>query len=357
MKTMETRQLISKMRNKDLEEKKERLEYIGRTIPYGYLKVNKGLIPDKNTSHIVYLIFDLYDKGCSYTQIADYLNERGVVSPSYYKISNNYIGDTRNDENAKWQRGAVRKILINKVYNGYYKYSSKKTHKELINDDLFNRVQSRIQDRKNSSGVDFYYHNGNIFANKAYCSKCGRVMTLSPSRTKDGIVNYLRCSSCDTRGNKKVECSNKLAIRYDELKEIVSMFIEEEIYSKINLSDLENIYELDLKNEDIEIHRKYLKQERELLNNKINSLKEIQIDGRDLIAQLKNEENRKFLELYNNRLNEIDALLKEIYSFARTKSITNKELYLDKYVIDSFVEKITIDELIDFKRKINIVLK
>lgn len=357
MKTAETRKLISKMRNKDIETKKEKLEYIGRTVPYGYLKENKKLILDKKTSHVVYLIYDLYDKGCSYTQIADYLNERCIASPSYYKICDKYITQTKNDENKKWQRGAVRKILLNRVYNGYYKYSNKKTHQEIINDELFNRVQLRIQNKKNCVGVDFYYHNGNIFSNKVYCEECGRVLTISSSCNKDGITNYLRCSSCDTRGKNKVSCNNRVGIRYEELKDIVLLFIEDEVYSNIDFNDLEKIYENKLKDNEIDIHRKYLKQERDVLRQEISTLNNEVIIEKGLIAQLKQEEKDNLLKLYNNRLDEIENLLKEIYSFARTKNITNKELYLDKYVIDAFVEKITIGSLIESKRKIDIVLK
>lgn len=357
MKTVETRNLISKMRNKDIEKKKEKLEYIGRALPYGYLLKSRQLVPDNLTSHIVYLIYDLYDKGCSYTQIADYLNERMIVSPSCYKIYGKYIGITKNDENKKWQRGAIRKILINKVYNGYYKYSNIKTHLEIIDDDLFNRVQLRINNKKNYSGVDFYYHNGNIFSNKVYCEKCGRVFTLSQSHNKDGIVNYLRCSSCDTRGKNKVVCSNNSAIRYDELKDIVSLFVENEIYCNVDFDVLESIYEKQLKDKSIDIHRKYLKQERELLNKEIEKLNSEKIEGIDLIIELRKNENREMLELYGNRLSEIEGLLKEIYSFARTKNITKKELYLDKYIIDTFIDKITIGVLEGNNRKIEIVLK
>ncbi len=357
MKTAETRNLISKMRNKDIEKKKEKLEYIGRAIPYGYLKNNKKLVIDKQTSHIVHLIYDLYDKGCSYSQIADYLNERSITSPSYYKICNRYINLTENDENKRWQRGAIRKILMNKVYNGYYKYSDKKTHPEIVDDELFNKVQLRIQSKQNSSGVDFYYHNGNIFSNKVYCEECGRVFTISPSNNKDGIVNYLRCSSYDTRGKNKVDCSNKIAIKYDELANILSLFLEDEIYSNINFKILENIYETHLKNGSIEIHRKYLKQEKILIENQIKELEKEKNNGKDLIAEIKEKETKKLLYIYNNRLNEIDSLLKEIYSFARTKNITKKEFYLDKYMIESFIEKITVGSLINSKREINIILK
>ena len=357
MKTVETKMLISKMRNIDLKNKKERMEYIGKTEPYGYLKKNRKLVKNPETSHIVYLIYDLYDKGCSFTQIANYLNERGIVSPTYYKQSGNYISMITMDENKKWSRCAVRKIILNKVYNGYYKYSEIKTHEEIINDELFKRVQERIKNKQNCSGNDFYYHNGNIFSNKVYCAECGRVFTLSYSRNKENRVYYLKCSCEDTRRERKINCVNKDAIRYEELKDILSFFIENEIYNKVDLEIANKVYEKELKQDDVDIQRFYLKQEKNILINKIENIQNNDIIETDLIGKLKKEEQRQLLQLYNNRLSEINSMLKEIYSFARTKSFSKKELYIDKFFIEEFVDKITIGKVDGLNRSIDIILK
>ena len=358
---MRSQSQINNIKNGVLKSKLKRMdnyEYIGSFVPYGYIKKEKKLVPDKETSHIVYLIFDLYDKGCSNTQIANYLNDRSIVSPSAYKLENEYIDISPKDNNKLWTRGSIRKIIQNKVYNGYYQYVTNgvKTHEPIINDELFNRVQDMIKNKKNTAGNDFYYHNGNIFCNKAICSCCGKPFTLENSKTKDGIIRYLRCGSYDSRRKNKVECQNKLSIRYDELKEIVNMFVEDNIFSTIDLKELQDVYFNYLKNDNIDIHRKYLKQERALLKSKIANVN-TDIKVIDVISKLKLEKNIKLLSIYNKRLSEVENILKNIYSFARTKEITNNEFYTDKFIIDNFIDKISIGIVENKNRNIEVFLK
>lgn len=354
MKTVETRIKIALGRNKDLDQKKENLQYIGRTIPYGYKKINNQLVPDKECSHIVYLIFDLYDKGYSNTKIANYLNERGITSPSEYKKIKQYISV---NQSALWDKSGIRKIISNKVYTGSYHYTNKKTHKALISEKLFMNVYNRKIEKQNYSGNDFYHHNGNEFNSKVYCKECGRVFTMESSQCKNGKEKYLRCSSYDTRREKKVNCSNRLSIRYDELKNITQMFIEQEIFSKMNMKDIENLYSFRLKEDDIANHRIYLKQERELLKNKIKDISVGNYNENNLIEKLDNIKNVKLLSLYNRRLDEIEKQLAEIRSFCRTKEIKKSEFYIDKFIIDCFVERITVDSIKGNERNILIELK
>lgn len=336
--------------------KMDNREYIGVHTPYGYKKINNSLIPDKETSHVIYLIFDLYDKGCSNTQISNYLNDRHIVSPSAFKQKSEYIQIYNQDNNKLWERGTIRKIIQNKVYNGYYKYANVKTHEAIIDDELFNRVQERIKIKQNSAGNDFYYHNGNIFSNKVCCACCGKPFTLENSKTKDGIVRYLRCGSYDTRKKRKIICDNKLAIRYEDLKDIVNMFIEDEVFSKIDIKTLTTSYSEHLKRNDISNHRKYLKQEKQLLNAKIENISKKEDYDNNLIAKIIKEEKEQLLNLYNSRLEEIERLLKEIYSFARTKEITNNDFFTDKFIVDSFIDKILIEKIENNNRKIEINL-
>ena len=49
--------------------------------------------------------------------------------------------------------------------------------------------------------------------------------------------------------------------------------------------------------------------------------------------------------------------LKNIYSFARTKEITNNEFYTDKFIIDNFIDKISIGIVENKNRNIEVFLK
>lgn len=359
MKNLQRNELISKKCNEVIENKKKELKYIGRTIPYGYKidKKNKQLIKDKNSSHVVYTIFDLYDKGYGFTTIADYLNERGIITPSRYLKEQEYISYQDQDIQLKWEKSSIRKIILNKVYNGSYKYTNIKTHDAIIDDDLWNSVQNRFLNNMSNNSHNFYDKNGNEFCGKVYCSECKMPFTVETSICKEGTVKYLRCSCYDKRGIHKYSCNNKLAIRYDELRDIVEYMCEKRIFSDIDLPLLETEFKILSKNDKIKNQRYYLKQEKNVLNELINKYTNLlnEIRENNLYNNLLKEDYIKKLNNYNIRLDEIETMLKELYSLGRIKTITNKEIYLDKFIIDNIINRIEIGTLIDNTRNINII--
>ena len=48
-------------------------------------------------------------------------------------------------------------------------------------------------------------------------------------------------------------------------------------------------------------------------------------------------------------------MLKELYSLGRINTITNKEIYLDKFIIENVIKKIEIGVLENNTRSINII--
>lgn len=360
MRTAKQKKNISDKCKESIQIKKIKKFYIGSMAPYGYIldKNNKKLLIDKNVSHIVYLIFDLYEKGYGLTYIATYLNDRGILIPSQYRKQKKYISRIINGSSYKWEKSSIRKILNNRVYNGYYNYSSEKTHSEIINDELWNKVSNRIKNQKNIVGNDFFDVNGNEFSNKVICSICGHNFTLENSRCKNGIVRYLRCSCYDKRGNKKIECSNKNAIRYDDLKDIVSFYLDNEIFSNINYNDLLDKYKEELKLTNFDEKRKYIKQEKKVLEELfLNNIKENENIDEQPIQKIKKELINKENEIIKRRINELNMYQKELYKLTRTYKIKKDYFKIDKFLIDKFIDKIYLSELMDFNRKITIILK
>lgn len=361
MRTAQMRKNISNGCQRVIKNGKEKKQYIGVRAPYGYQldKNTKKLVIDKKTAFIVYLIFDLYDKGLGLTTIAQYLNERMIAPPTIYKRTGEYILPKLSY--LKWEKGAVRQILQNKVYNGRYKYSVEDTHYKIINDQMWNRVSLRKKEKRNRGGVDHYDHNGNEFCNLVYCACCNKPFTIEKSKCKEGITSYLRCSSYDKRGNTKYHCDNKLAIKYSELRDIVGMFVKKEIFDNISIDSLQEDYFNKIKNNDdneIAIHREYLKQERNELIRLKNKYENIYFKKDDsLITQVNKENKKNMIDNINNRLIEVDNLKKQIYSFARTTAISDKEFYIDRLTLDTFVSKINIGVLENNKREILINLK
>ena len=361
MKNQQLRQLISKRCREEINKKKNKMQYIGVVAPYGYsinLEEHKLYI-DKNCSHVVFTIFDLYDKGYGFTTIADYLNERGIVTPTDYRKTGEYISSKKNNSSLKWEKSSIRKIITNKVYQGSYLYTAENTHEAIIDNNLWNSVQSRLEGKSTHSGHDFYDKNGNEFCGKVFCSVCNKPFTIENSRCKNGIVQYLRCSSYDCRGKHKCKCDNKLAIRYDELRDIVDFFIDKHLFNNVNISSLKDNF-IDLtKDNNIKIKRFYLRQEKQVLNkllNKYQTLLNDIIDDSILYNKILKEEYNDKISSINDRIKEIDTMIKELYSLGRIRIIHDNDLFLDKFIIEKFVKKIEIGILKNDSRNIEIFL-
>lgn len=360
MRSPQVRELISQRCNEAVNSKKNSYQYIGRCVPYGYKLDKKSgqLIIDQKVSNIVYTIFDLYDKGYGFTTIADYLNERGIVPSSLYKSTGEYIGSYNSKPPVKWEKSAIRKIILNKVYSGSYQYTNEKTHPAIIDEFLWSSIQVKYKNKIVNSAHDFYDKNGNEFCGKVFCALCGKPFTIETSKCKEGIVKYLRCSCYDKRGGQKCICENKLAIRYDELRDIVSFFLEQNVLENANLKCMQDEFYKIIKSDRIDIHRKYLKQEKKELTALIKKYSEIISNNKndDLYDKLLREDSINKIKSFRNRLEEVENLLKEKYALGRTKLVSNKDLHIDKFLIDKFVNKIEIGVLQNSERKIQIIL-
>lgn len=342
-------------------EKKKCGKYVGSLVSYGYIRnpQNVGYIMiDKNCSHVVYLIFDLYDKGLSHSRIADYLNERNIVNPTYYRKNGKYIDFNEAGELRKWQKSSIRKILINKIYNGKYKDSDEKTHKEIIDDELWKRVQEKLHNYRNNSKRDLYSNNGNEFNGKVYCKVCGKHFNLEHSLSKGNYLDYLKCGSYSLRNKTENKCTNKYAIRYEELKDIVSMFIEEKIFKNIDCNLISEKYYAFIKNKSLEFKRKNIIQEK----NTIKMLLK-QVENSDYVhgAKIFNVICKKYYDnlkkVLNFRLEELEKLQNELLSYSRTKIVSNKEKYIDINLINEFIDRIEFGILANSNRDITIYLK
>lgn len=98
--------------------KRKRGEYIGAYALYGYKKDPKNknhLIIDENVSDNIKKIFDLYEKGYGAGKIAEYLNEKNIVSPARYKKGLGYTITTKYDTGL-WYDTTILKILKNEMY-------------------------------------------------------------------------------------------------------------------------------------------------------------------------------------------------------------------------------------------------
>ena len=165
--------------------------YIGRIPPYGYDKVKIGkdctLTPNEN-AEVVRMIFDMYNDGKTYYQIACFLNESGIPGPT----------------GGKWVKDTIRVILRNFHYDGKVYFNRKKhttiiengkrttkrlaqpldeviiaegKHPAIVTHEAFQKAQELIA--RNPS-VRSELNLSNPFAKIMVCAGCGRAMRLHP---------------------------------------------------------------------------------------------------------------------------------------------------------------------------------
>ena len=165
--------------------------YIGRIPPYGYDKIKIGkdctLTPNEN-AEIVRIIFDMYNDGKTYYQIACFLNDSGIPGPT----------------GGQWVKDTVRVILRNLHYDGKVYFNKikettiiengKRTtkrlaqpkeevivaegkHPAIVTHDAFQKAQELLS--RNPS-VRSELNLSNPFAKIMVCAGCGHAMVQHP---------------------------------------------------------------------------------------------------------------------------------------------------------------------------------
>ena len=172
--------------------------HIGAFALYGYKKDpgQKGhLIIDEEAAEIVREVFTLFSQGYGKTAIARMLNDRGVPNPTEYKrLHGLRYQQPRKKQSTLWKYASISDMLRNEIYignmvqgkYGSISYKTKKnrprpreqwyivenTHEPIIDPELWNKVQSLIEER----AKPFITGEIGLFARKACCINCGYVM-------------------------------------------------------------------------------------------------------------------------------------------------------------------------------------
>lgn len=210
--------------------KMEQGQYLGAFPPYGYIKDPRDkhkLLIDKKAAKVVAFIFDCYRKGDGISQICNFLYEKKIPTPLYYRKlqglpESSLQGVDTTEKLFLWGKSTVRKILTNPVYTGAVVQGretklgvkSKKViplpkeqwiavdhcHEAIIEKELFEQVQELLKLRRYSTGKGS--SRPYLFAGKVRCGICHSIMTKTKGR--NGMV-YLYCPMY--RRTKGEKCS------------------------------------------------------------------------------------------------------------------------------------------------------
>lgn len=372
----------------------EKGEYQAGIPPYGYKKdseIKNHLVPDEYSSQIVKEIFDMYvNKGMSTIKIADELNRRETEPPAVYLKIPTYMKKQSVNPNGKyvWLRAQIGKILRNEVYLGsvvgrkFQKVSHKiakvrctkkeehivleNMHEPIIDIETWNKAQDKLNGYSKSRDRKYDHELKGL----VYCGECGSKATLRcrEEKRKNGTLWRATYFICSKRNNYSGLCDCK-QISGTIIEEAVNKKVREEIL-KINLSEKEikQIYEQ---------AEKQAKSKNNLLQTKMQELKNILQNIENTIEEIYQDKINKliqiedFKKIYEKKQKERVKILKEIeklkkefeesqqkspkINFKEIKQIADEFLKMEepnKIILEKLVEKIEFDK----EKNINIKL-
>ena len=348
-----------------LKTKRKNGEHTGGLALYGYKKdpEKKGhLIIDPVAAEVVRTVFTLYNQGMGKTAIARELNNRGIPNPTQYKVQSGIAYKTpRSKLGTLWKYFAIADMLQNQMYIGDMvqgKYGSvsykshknkpkpkeqwvivKGTHEPIIDMDLWNSVQSKI----NSNFKPFSNGKVGLFAKKCRCKYCGYILKTSKSHED----RYLRCP---TRQVSKDNCIGSFisenVVKRTVLKEINSL-----IDKYLNVDKLEENIIIDkFRNKKQQIQKEIAECESNLAK-KSKAIKATYIDK--VNGLLTQEQFIEFNQEFIEEKESIETLLKEkqnkLVEFNNEQeTLKFKRQILEKYINVTELSREMVDNLIDY---------
>jgi len=285
-------------------------EFTGPYPSYGYNKSPKDkhkLVVNKKQAEVVSLIYNLYLEGMTVYKISKVLKEKKVLTPraELHKKYDVYFADNVKKYPYDWATQSILSVLRNEVYLGHIicnrnqtsSFKSKKLkvnpesewiisknmHEPIIDEDTFNQVQLLMKSKKKTHRVP----HENIFKGILRCNECGKTLSLSIRPDRD----YHKSFACSTYRRYTTRCTSHY-ITYDYLSEFVMIKINE----MINLSKLGR-------------------------TRFVTAIKK----RKSLNKRIKDLEDKMCFE--NNRLNEIDILIKRLFEKYINDKISEEKFY------------------------------
>lgn len=233
--------------------KKQKGEFIGAFVPYGYRKdphdKNK-LIVDEDAAGVVHDVFTWFlNEGMNKRGIVRRLNETGVPNPTAYKHAKGlkYQNPFATNNNGLWSFQTVTQILEDPIYigvmrQGRQKVISYKVHKRaaipesewcmvenavppIIERGKFDTVQEMLKrDTRTLPEQKETY----LFAGLVYCADCGKAMHRTSVKRHGAPGKYVYYLCRTYKDQSPLKCT-KHSIRTDTLERVVLTAIQTQI--------------------------------------------------------------------------------------------------------------------------------
>lgn len=348
---------------------KGRTKTLTNNPPYGYKKdVNGNWIIDEEAAKVVKDIFEMYVSGLGIGNISTVLRKREIFIPTCYK--NNVLGikvahqQIPEERKYIWHTSTVLDILKNRAYTGdttnfrtYRKsfkdkkirYTDKSqqvilenTHEAIIDKDTFELVQ-KLRNSKRCDRKFTYEVDNDIFQSFTFCADCEKKMYIR--RHKNIKQNFYYCSTY-----KNYSLCSIHSIKLDYLYNLVALNIK-------RLCELDNKKQLSaiLKNQKLAKETQKISALNNLVyeyENKLNEInKIIKILYSDRVADKITVE--QFNQLYANYSNDENTYKNKISEIKKTLELRKTETNsinkfidnLNKYKVDFENQILSVENL------------
>ena len=364
---------------------------VATEAPYGYIKDLKNKdywIVDKEAAEVVKLIFRLFMEGKNRNQIAVYLKEKEILTPTFYmKQQDRGTAKSRplNEENRyNWNKATITRILKRQEYCGdVVNFKTEKHYRDKRNHyvdkskwQITENVHEPIIDRTTFENVERMLKNapvkrpngdGEIHALSGlmYCKDCGTKMHIRTIHKNKKVQHVTYCSEYAKGKAKHPKCNSPHRIDVDEVMENIAEVLRKIAqYSLENKAEFEKLVKESLYKEQTEEVKKNQKRmpqitdRMEQIERVMNKLYEDNALG-NMDTERYEQLSRKYAEEYytlkaekeeiKERLSECENANQRAKKFIRlAESYSNFE-ELTPTIINEFISKIVVHER-DVKR-------
>ena len=364
---------------------------VATEAPYGYIKdpENKDYwIVDREAAEVVKLIFRLFMEGKNRNQIAVYLKEKEILTPTFYmKRQDRGTAKSKplNEENRyNWNKATITRILKRQEYCGdVVNFKTEKHYRDKRNHyvdkskwQITENVHEPIIDRTTFENVERMLKNapvkrpngdGEIHALSGlmYCKDCGTKMHIRTIHKNGKVQHVTYCSEYAKGKSKYPKCNSPHRIDVDDVMENLTEVLRKIAqYSLANKEEFEALVKSSLAKEQTEEIKKQKKripqiidrmEQIETVMNKLyedNALGNIepkryeQLSGKyaEEYYSLKAEQ-----EQIEERLSEVENANQRAKNFIKLAESYSDFEELTRTAINEFINKIVVHER-DVKR-------
>ena len=157
--------------------------YIGGSTPFGYLAVDKRLVPDSARRDAVRLVFETYLRTGSLKSVAACIEANGICRP----------------DGKAWKLTHFSYMLRNHTYVGEIEFRgkiAKAAHEPIVSRGLWDRVQNLIRERRECTVKKTPITEPHPLAGLVRCGSCGSAMSATMCRGRhrnNKIYWYFSC--------------------------------------------------------------------------------------------------------------------------------------------------------------------